>query len=398
MDPGLSPTEAEAVLTEIASVFLDERAACSAASGGEKVLPNLESMYRVLVEQIPAVVFIAYLDGGMSEAYVSPQIETTLGFSQEEWLGDPIRWYQHIHADDKERWSVEAARMFLTGEPLRSMYRVITRSGDLVWFRCEAKMVRRENGRPWFIHGIGFDVTDLKQTEKMLKERTHTLRNLSTQLLHLQDQERRHIARELHDSVGQYLAALKMNFDLLRAQSTSHSEMWTDSLELLERSIGELRTLSHLLHPPLIEEAGLISAVRWFVEGFAKRSGINVSLEIAPEVKRLTQAVELALFRSLQEALTNVHRHSGSEDAEIRLGVERDTVILEVKDSGSGIPAELLERFDRSGVGAGVGLTGMRERVEVLGGQLKLKSEGSGTVVTVSMPIEEPAEETSPIV
>lgn len=391
----MTPTEAEAVLSEIASVFLNEGAPSSAADGGEKVLPKLESMYRVLVEQIPAVVFIAYLDGGMSEAYVSPQIETTLGFSQEEWLGDPVRWYRHIHIDDKERWSVEAAKMFLTGEPLRSTYRVITRSGDVVWFRCEAKMVRRENGRPWFIHGIGFDVTDLKQTEKVLKERTHTLRNLSTQLLHLQDQERRHIARELHDSIGQYLAALKMNFDLLRAQSTNHSEMWTDSLELLERSIGELRTLSHLLHPPLIEEAGLVSAVRWFVEGFAKRSGIHVSLEIVPEIGRLTGGVELALFRSLQEALTNVHRHSGSENAEIRLAVEGDRVTLNVKDSGCGIPADLLERFEESGVGAGVGLTGMRERVEVLGGQLKLKSEGSGTLVTVSMPIEEPTDDAS---
>ena len=113
-----------------------------------------------LVEQIPAVVFMAHLDRGIGEAYVSPQIEAALGFSQEEWLEDPIRWYQQIHPDDKQRWSIEAAEMFLSGKPLRSAYRVMARDGRVVWFHCEAKMIRREDGRPWFIHGVGFDITD----------------------------------------------------------------------------------------------------------------------------------------------------------------------------------------------------------------------------------------------
>ena len=130
----------------------------------------LEARYRALVEQIPAVVFMAYLDRGIGEAYVSPQIEATLGFSQAEWLEDPVRWYSQIHPDDKERWSVEAAEMFLTGEPLRSAYRVLARDGRVVWFHCEAKMVRREDGRPWFIHGVGFDITDLKRAEAALQE------------------------------------------------------------------------------------------------------------------------------------------------------------------------------------------------------------------------------------
>ena len=139
-------------------------------AGEDSRLPNLEARYRALVEQIPAVVFMAYLDRGIGEAYVSPQIEAALGFSQEEWLEDPVRWYNHIHPEDKSRWSTEAAEMFLTGNPLRSAYRVLSRDGRVVWFRCEAKMIRKENGEPWFIHGVGFDITDLKQTEEALEK------------------------------------------------------------------------------------------------------------------------------------------------------------------------------------------------------------------------------------
>ncbi len=136
----------------------------------DEQFPNLEARYRALVEQIPAVVFMAYLDRGIGEAYVSPQIEAALGFSQEEWLEDPVRWYSHIHPDDKQRWSTEAAAMFLTGNPLRSAYRVVARDGRVIWFHCEAKMIRKHNGEPWFIHGVGFDITELKRTEAALQE------------------------------------------------------------------------------------------------------------------------------------------------------------------------------------------------------------------------------------
>ena len=124
----------------------------------------------MLLDQIPAVVFMAYLDQGIGEAYVSPQIEATLGFSQKEWLEDPVRWYQQIHPDDKSRWSNEAAEMFLSGKPLRSAYRVMARDGRVVWFHCEARLVRRDDGEPWFIHGVGFDITELKQAQEALQE------------------------------------------------------------------------------------------------------------------------------------------------------------------------------------------------------------------------------------
>jgi PAS domain S-box-containing protein len=124
--------------------------------------------------------YMAYLDRGIGEAYVSPQIEAALGFSQEEWLEDPVRWYSHIHPDDKQRWSTEAAEMFLTGNPLRSAYRVVARDGRVIWFHCEAKMIRKADGEPWFIHGVGFDITDLKRTEEALQEE----RNVVSAILH----------------------------------------------------------------------------------------------------------------------------------------------------------------------------------------------------------------------
>jgi PAS domain S-box-containing protein len=161
--------EAEAVLIQLASVFFPE-AGQGPSSLAESKGPNLEARYRALVEQIPAIVFMAYLDRGIGEAYVSPQIEEKLGFTQSEWLEDPVRWYQQIHPKDKDRWSIEAATVFLTGKPLRSAYRVMARDGRVVWFHCEAKMVRRNDGRPWFIHGVAFDITEWKETEKALQD------------------------------------------------------------------------------------------------------------------------------------------------------------------------------------------------------------------------------------
>jgi PAS domain S-box-containing protein len=168
--------EAEATLSELASMFLKYSSlAASVGStfdehGADEQPPDVELRYRALVEQIPAVLFMAYLDRGIGEAYVSPQIEAALGFSQREWLEDPIRWYDRIHPADKQRWSVEAAEMFLAGKPLRSAYRVIARDGRVIWFHCEAKMIRREDGRPWFIHGAAFDITELKRAEESLRE------------------------------------------------------------------------------------------------------------------------------------------------------------------------------------------------------------------------------------
>lgn len=163
--------QAESLLEELAGVFSGSGdSGSSVGEPSDAKTSNIEAKYRALLEQIPAVVFMAYVDRGTSEAYVSPEIEAALGYSREEWLEDPVRWYERIHPDDKHRWSIEAAEMFLSGKPLRSSYRVIARDGRVVCFHCDARMVRRPDGQPWFIHGVAFDISDLKDTERALQQ------------------------------------------------------------------------------------------------------------------------------------------------------------------------------------------------------------------------------------
>src|ERR1700734_3759101 len=185
-EPNAQEIDAEATLQELAAVFFESKfLAKQSAQNYDREEPadddsgyqprSVEARYRALVEQIPAVVFMAYLDKGIGEAYVSPQIEAALGFSQHEWLEDPVRWYEQIYPDDKQRWSTEAAEMFLSGKPLKSAYRVLARDGRVLWFHCEAEMIRREDGRPWFIHGVGVDITGLKQAEEELQDERNVL-------------------------------------------------------------------------------------------------------------------------------------------------------------------------------------------------------------------------------
>jgi signal transduction histidine kinase len=212
-------------------------------------------------------------------------------------------------------------------------------------------------------------------------------RNLSARLLTIQDQERRRFARELHDSVGQQLAAMKMGISMLAGKLPA-DPILQDCLKILDDSISETRTISHLLHPPLLDEAGLHSAVRWFVEGFAKRSGIHVNLQIRDDRERFDESAELVLFRALQESLTNVHRHSGARQADVVLSSAGNEAILTVRDHGRGIPPGLLQNFNGNGIGGGVGLAGMTERIREIGGRLEIHSDGHGTEIVARVPAQ----------
>jgi signal transduction histidine kinase len=222
--------------------------------------------------------------------------------------------------------------------------------------------------------------------ESLVEQRTSALRQLSSRLLRLQDTERRRIARELHDSVGQYLVGLKLNVDMLR-QSPDNEELWAEAEELMQQCMSEVRTLSYLLHPPTMDAAGFASAAHWYVEGFGQRSGVTVNLDMPGDLGRFPDAVELTLFRVLQEALTNVHRHSGASEASVVILKEAGQVTLEIKDNGRGIPEESLARFDATGSGMGVGLAGIRERAGELGGSLRISSGSGGTIVRVILPV-----------
>jgi signal transduction histidine kinase len=234
------------------------------------------------------------------------------------------------------------------------------------------------------------------ELESKVEERTadldavnRNLRELSARLMQLQDDERRRIARELHDSVGQTLAALAMNLSLVRGdveRLSSIAAALTDSEGLVRAMSTEVRTISHLLHPPLLDEAGLLSAIRWYTDGFAKRSKIKVDLDLPEEMGRLSSEMETAIFRIVQECLTNIHRHSESPIAKIQVRQRHDYVLVEIQDKGKGIPLEKQEEMALAGT-PGVGIRGMRERLRQLGGTLEISSNSHGTLVSVRLPV-----------
>jgi signal transduction histidine kinase len=244
------------------------------------------------------------------------------------------------------------------------------------------------------------EIVRTQDLERFQRENVRSARALSARILDLQDTERRRIARELHDSVGQYLVGLKINLEQLlstRANlSAAHEKLLMDTVDLVERSMLEVRTISHLLHPPLLDEVGLESATRWYADGFAKRCALQVSLHLDPITNRLPKEVELALFRVLQECLTNVHKHAGAKSIEVILTCSTAHVVLTVIDDGVGISWETLTRFS-SGRAAGVGLAGMRERLAELDGTLEVERRSRGTAVRATIPVEECATDPKPL-
>ena len=246
--------------------------------------------------------------------------------------------------------------------------------------RREIERMRREHGT----------------LEDRVRERTaeldgvnQNLRELSARLLRLQDEERRRFARELHDSVGQMLAGLTMNLSAVRGdieRLTKTAKALGEGEALVQDMSKEVRTISYLLHPPLLDEAGLTSALRWYVEGFTQRSKIQVESDLPDDFGRLSQELETAIFRVVQECLTNIHRHSGSSTAKVRIAQSNGFVLVEVADRGKGVAPEKLHEMEAAGT-LGVGLRGMRERIRQLGGGLEIHSNGTGTVVRVRLPV-----------
>ena len=242
-------------------------------------------------------------------------------------------------------------------------------------------LLEQNNSEPVVLE-INRDISDQKRSEE-------TLRRLSAYLMTLQDEERRRIARELHDSTGQKLAAAKLQLDTLVRSGNlkSHEKALRETVQWIDECFQEVRTLSQLLHPPLLDEAGLISATRWVVDGFSSRSNIQVELQIAGEIGRLPQPIELALFRVIQESLSNIHRHSGARKAQIKLARADGGISLEIRDNGKGMPPELLSGSNHAQPVVGVGILGMRERLSQLGGTLEIESNKNGTNVKVTVPV-----------
>jgi PAS domain S-box-containing protein len=284
----------------------------------------------------------------------------------------------------------------------------LRKDGSRFWANVTITAVRDKTGKLLGFAKVTRDVTERMQAERALQrevaERRETqlqlhnseksLRQLSLHLLRSQDEERRRIGRDLHDSLGQYLTVLKMKLASLSSvggdESSEAAEDLTQCIHLADDCIKEVRTVSYLLYPPLLEEMGLKSAIPWYLEGFSARSGISTTLEVGNDFGRLPRDSELALFRVLQESLANVHRHSGSREAHVRLTMREGAGVLEIEDQGKGVPPQLLEQSGKDWMGAhGVGLRGMSERIRQLGGRLELVSNEGGTRISAVVPAAE---------
>ncbi|HEY0704112.1 MAG TPA: PAS domain-containing protein [Candidatus Acidoferrales bacterium] len=327
--------------------------------------------------------------------------------TDEEAQGSVENYLRRIHPEDRP--TVEKAMQKVFDDPAAKYaleYRVVSRAGEQRWIDIRGDVERDAAGKPVMFRGVVLDITHRKHAEEMLREsrqvletriqeRTNELfqevlerrkaendlRDLSSRLLTLRDAEQRRIARELHDSVGQYMAAALMSLNAIdrRAElSAPGKEALAEAIDTVQQASKEVRVVSYLLHPPLLDELGLTSAIHFYLEGFSQRSGIETKFTVAQDFGRLPIDVETALFRVCQESLTNIHRHSGSKVAEIRLRRLDGRVELEVADQGTGIPAANV---------LGVGLRGLRERIGQFAGTMKIESNGAGTTVRVGLPL-----------
>jgi two-component system NarL family sensor kinase len=359
----------------------------------EEALARSERLFRLVLDALPVSVAVVDVNGDII-------------------LSNPAArdmWSEIIH-DARERYARARAWWHDTGKELRASdwgsVRAV-RDGetsvneviDIEAFDGVRKIVRtsavpiRDNGG--HITGaviVNEDVSAKMAAEHQRSESLVQMRALTGRLMRAQDDERRRIAQMLHETTAQDLAALKMHLARLFRTSVGLSEadhaVLTESIELAERSMSGIRTLSYLLHPPFLDEAGLLSALRWYAAGFAERSGIRVDLDLPSAFERLPQDVETTLFRVVQEALINIHHHADSGTASIRLRVDGQRLTLEVADSGHGMPPELIAQLPTGGGALGVGVAGMRERLMQLGGTLDIESSDHGTTVRAQIPLQ----------
>jgi PAS domain S-box-containing protein len=329
---------------------------------------------------------LAILDQDLCFQRVNETMAAINGVSKQDHLGRSVREVIPDLADQVEPF---AKQVLLTGrKTLNHELRgpMPSEEGAVGHWVANYFPIVGENGEITQVGCVVLDITDCRRAEE-------SLRRLTGRLMDLQDQERRRIARELHDSVGQSLTAIKMNLEFLNGSLSGSpltpkaAHALTDALKLSEQCSSDTRTISYLLHPPLLDERGLASAIRWYADGFAQRSRLHLSLDLPVEEARLPQALETTLFRVVQESLTNIHRHSESASAEIRLLTDAENVVLEVNDKGHGMPAASLRQCNSSTRALGVGIAGMRERVRQFGGRLEIQSSPKGTTVRATLPL-----------
>ena len=355
-------------------------------------LQGAEHPYRLMVETIDEGAATLAEDGTV--LYANRSFAEIFDVPLEKFIGAPLDDF--VFGEDRELLAhliADANINIVRGEIRLDSHRQRPRT-----IRLTLSPVREQGVHTICV--VATELTELIETNEALRVSELSLRQLSARLLKLQDEERRRIARDLHDTTGQKIAVLSMTLDrlakLVDARKVDVKDALTESREVVGKIGEEIRTLSYLLHPPLLDECGLASAVLWYAEGFKKRSGIHLSVSIDEELVRLTTDAETALFRVLQESLTNVHRYSGSPSAEIRIFQSASKVHLEIVDHGKGVKAGMERPAFAGAPTLGVGIPGMRERIRQLGGQLEVEFSNEGTRVYASLPTEAFTEESEP--
>ena len=346
----------------------------------EHELLESEQRFRVITDASPLMVWMSGTDKLCY--YFNKGWLDFVGRTLEQESGNG--WAENVHPEDFDRCLQIYVSNFDARRPFEMEYRIRHHTGRYRWILDRAVPRYSPDGTFEGYVGGCLDIHDQKEAAEKVRSADQTMRLMKTQ-----DEERRRIARELHDSAGQTLTVLGLSL----AQLVQNAEVTAPELakegkeieEVVQQLHREIRTTSYLLHPPLLDECGLASALNWYVEGIAKRSGIAINLDIADNLGRLPSEMELAIFRLVQECLTNIHRHSGSKTASIRIFVHSKSLDVEVSDEGKGIPPERLAEI-RSG-GSGVGIRGMQERLRQFGGEITIESNGSGTSVIASIPV-----------
>jgi PAS domain S-box-containing protein len=373
-----------------------------------KELRAQEERFRAVLNQSQAFLALISTSGVLLDGN-RLALEGT-GVTREETIGQlfwETPWWRNL-PDEQETIKQDLLSAAKGGATERDI-RYQTSVGETRFANCSMTPVMDGAGEVSLVVLLGFDITDRKRAEEAqrraheeleirvaertaeLRQANRSLRELNARLLRLQDEERRRIARELHDSVGQLLAAMSMNISIVSSErgklGARAAEAVRENGSLVEQMLAEIRTLSYLLHPPLLDEMGLESALNWYVAGFSERSHIQAELKFSEEFGRLSPEMETAIFRIVQECLTNVHRHSGSARATIAVTRKAGEILVEVNDEGSGIPEEKLLQME-TGTTTGVGFRGMRERVGELGGNLEVRSGNPGTQIAVRLPVK----------
>jgi PAS domain S-box-containing protein len=358
-----------------------------------------------IVSAAPDVIFSSQGDGRYE--YVSERFHEYTGIPVTPSQG--VDWLEYVHGDDVDRIKASWMESLQSGS-YEAEYRMRSKDGIYRWFRSRAVPIRDLDGNIVKWYGTCSDIQDSKlleqsirdnaaELEKMVDRRTDELRRLSIRLMTMQDQERRRLARDLHDGLGQELAVAKMVLDKMILQKSKsaepQAETWTQASSIIDNAIQQVRTMSHLLHPPLLDEVGLLSALSWYVEGLAKRSGIETALDVQPgDFPRLGAEVETAVFRIVQEALTNVFRHSEASKVWITLAQREGIIVVAVRDNGKGIGREI-EELQPDSVGVGIG--GMKQRAKEFGGELRLSNAHPGALVELMIPCSSVLREASTV-